>query len=133
MKTLLISGSQTLREVSELFNAKFPYLKIKFFAHAHSAGEGNALSDELSFDLKIAEAGNLKSSEEMSVDGHLKVSTLEQFFQDHFGISAQVFRKSGGVWLQTTATDHWSLTKQNQEGELDTQGSHAKFSEYKID
>jgi hypothetical protein len=28
----------------------------------------------------------------------------------------QVFRKSGNVWLETSATDAWSLKQQNQEG-----------------
>jgi hypothetical protein len=41
------------------------------------------------------------------------VSELEQQFQDIFEISAQVFRKNGDYWLQTTATDSWTLGEQN--------------------
>jgi hypothetical protein len=40
------------------------------------------------------------------------------------GLYVQVFRKSGKVWLETTATDNWSLYKQNEEGqELSVHGS----------
>lgn len=133
MKTISVSGDKTLREISEAFNAKFPYLKLKFFAESHEPGEANAVTDELDYDLTVGKAGRVDSPEQMSIDGHLKVSTLEQFFQDHFGISAQVFRRSGGVWLQTTATDEWTLAHQNEEGESDSKGTHSKFSEYKID
>ena len=133
MKTILVTGESTLREISEAFNAKFPYLKIKFFAHSHEVGEASEVTDELDYSLKVNAVGSIQSPEQMSVDGHLKVSTLEQFFQEHFRISAQVFRRSGGVWLQTTATDHWTLAQQNQEGEFDTKGTHSNFSEYKIE
>jgi hypothetical protein len=42
---------------------------------------------------------------------------LEKVFQDNLGLYVQVFRKSGKVWLETTATDNWSLFKQNEEGQ----------------
>lgn len=45
----------------------------------------------------------------------MTVSELEQHFADVYGLSVQVFRKSGEVWLETTTTDNWSLEKQNQE------------------
>ena len=53
----------------------------------------------------------------ISINGHQKVDTLEQHFNDHFGINIQVFRKSGKSWLQTTTTDEWTLTEQNKKGE----------------
>jgi hypothetical protein len=133
MKTITITKESTLGEISSTFSKKFPYLKIKFFKGSHTTGEASALKDELDYALTINEAGNFDHEETLSVDGHLKVSTLEQRFQDLFEIDAQVFRRSGGVWLQTTATDEWTLTKQNQEGHDDSQGTHSNFSEFKID
>jgi hypothetical protein len=44
------------------------------------------------------------------------VHELETLFQNRLGLYIQVFRKSGKVWLETTATDDWSLFKQNMEG-----------------
>ena len=34
-----------------------------------------------------------------------------------FGLSAQVFRLSGDVWLETTSTDNWTLEEQNSTGQ----------------
>ena len=44
------------------------------------------------------------------------VSELEKQFNDKLQLSAQVFRKAGKSWLETTFTDSWSLRKQNLEG-----------------
>jgi len=44
------------------------------------------------------------------------VSDLEKEFNDKLHLSAQVFRKAGKTWLETTFTDGWSLRKQNLEG-----------------
>jgi hypothetical protein len=49
------------------------------------------------------------------------VSEFENQFSEKLKLSAQVFRKSGGSWLETTFTDSWTLKKQNDEGlELST-------------
>ena len=53
---------------------------------------------------------NLVMNEQMAVN------ELEEQFVSKFGLSAQVFRKSGNVWLETSATDSWSLRQQNDEG-----------------
>jgi len=45
-----------------------------------------------------------------------KVSDLEKVLWDQFGLSAQVFRKSGNLWIETSLTDSWTLSRQNKEG-----------------
>ncbi len=48
------------------------------------------------------------------------VHDLEEKFREEFGLNVQVFRKSGKIWLETTATDNWTLGYQNSQGqELD--------------
>ena len=46
----------------------------------------------------------------------MKVFELEDSFQTLFGISAQVFRKSAGSWIETSVTDDWTLKQQNDQG-----------------
>jgi hypothetical protein len=48
----------------------------------------------------------------------MKVGAFEQLFHESFGLNVQVFRKSYGKWLQTWATDVWSLKEQNQRGQI---------------
>ena len=49
----------------------------------------------------------------ININGLMKVAELESAFFVTFGLAVQVFRKSGKVWLQTTATDDWTLEEQN--------------------
>ncbi len=37
---------------------------------------------------------------------------LERLFEDEYGLHAQVFRKSGKTWLETSVTDDLSLEQQ---------------------
>jgi len=46
----------------------------------------------------------------------MKVIDLEKMFKNRFNLSAQVFRKSGNLWLETTMTDNWTLLQQNNHG-----------------
>jgi hypothetical protein len=45
------------------------------------------------------------------------VAELENAFEEYFGLSVQVYRKSGKMWLQSTITDDWTLKEQNEHGE----------------
>jgi hypothetical protein len=115
-----ISAAKTLREISDEFHAKFPYLQLRFYSEPHGLGENSSLWDTLNMDLTVAEAGNFDHDEDFSIDGHLKVASLEQHFQEIYGIGVQVFRKDGDEWIQTTNTDSWTLAQQNREGKADS-------------
>ena len=121
MKTITISAERTLKSISEEFNTKFPYLKLRFYSKPHEAGTLTSDTYLLASELTIQEAGTFDHTQTISIDGHTKVSTLERTIQEIFGIGAQVLRRSsGGIWLQTSTTDEWTLTKQNREGEIDS-------------
>ena len=117
---IVITANKTLGEISAEFNQKFPYLKLDFFKHTHEPGKGNPGDDRLDYNMTIKEAGNFDHDENFSINGHLKVRSLESHFQEEYGIGVQVLRRSGGLWLQSTVTDNWTLTKQNEEGKLDS-------------
>lgn len=112
-----INDNQSIEQVKALFTEHFPFLKIEFYAREHEAGEGN--SDRTLIDSKktIGEIRSKHNSGELSIHGNQKVSTLEQAFHDQYGLNVQVFRKSNEVWLQTTATDEWTLSEQNHTAE----------------
>jgi hypothetical protein len=48
----------------------------------------------------------------------MTVADLEFRLEKEYGLHIQVFRKSGNIWLETTATDNWTLDRQNQEGKI---------------
>lgn len=117
MKTIIITANESLQEVKDQFQNGFKNLKLEFFHKNHEVGEGNDKKDLIEeLNLKVSDFSSLKEDFQLSIDGHKKVSTLESDFAE-IGINAQVFRKSGDVWLLTTTTDDWTLAKQNNEGE----------------
>lgn len=111
---MIIRNNQTLREIQTAFQAQFPFLKIEFYDTAHSAGEGSpACQQILNTNQTIAEIKQMPTSRVFEIDGDMKVVNLERNFYEIYGIDAQVFRNSGGAWLQTTVTDYWTLNEQN--------------------
>lgn len=113
---LVINDNQKLSEVNDEFRTLFPFLKLEFFRHKHGSHESNAKKDMLNPDLTLKKARRVHNEGAIVIKESMLVSDLEQLFQNVFGISAQVFRKSGRSWLETSVTDDWTLKRQNEEG-----------------
>ncbi|NNC85587.1 MAG: hypothetical protein HKO56_04110 [Bacteroidia bacterium] len=111
-----IQASQTLADIQKVFNDTYPYLKLEFFNKPHGVGDGSPKKDMMNTDLSIDECSSKEKSGNINIDSSVKASEIEQSFMDVFGLSVQVFRLSGDVWLETTTTDNWTLEEQNQSG-----------------
>ncbi len=108
-----IKEDKTLRTVQQEFSDLFPLLKIEFYDAQHVAGEGSPPFQQLQdYSKTIAEVRKIDRKGDLRIYGQMKVSELEETFYELFGINIQVFRKSGHAWIQTTATDHWTLSEQ---------------------
>lgn len=114
---ILISNKQTLGEIKAAFSSKFPHLKLEFYEHAHKEGEGSPERYLLDDELSVGEIRNIHSEGHLSINANQKVNTLESRFKEIYGLNVQVFRKSNKLWMQTTATDDWTLAHQEQKGE----------------
>ena len=113
-----INENHRLCDIQKAFSMHFPFLKIEFFAF--ETGEEKVFSPKhliTNTETKIGEITPLLRKGKISIHGHQKVRTLEQHFNEFFGVEIQVFRKSGNEWLQTIVTDDWSLSEQNKMGE----------------
>lgn len=114
-----IIGTSTLSQIQEAFKAHYPYLKLAFFKTTEGASpifnKSHLITDQT---LTLQSLGKASAHGSFSINGHLKVSTLEQHFMEQFGIPVQVFRKSGSAWLQTNTSDNETLTEQNEKGQL---------------
>lgn len=113
-----VDDKRNISEIQEEFNSVFPYLKIEFFKKPHDAGETSPLSDMLPSDSTLGKWRTNHNEGDLTITAETKVEEVESAFQEKFGISAQVFRKSGAVWLETSATDAWTLKEQNEQGEF---------------
>jgi hypothetical protein len=108
------SEFMTLKDIKKQFNTKFPNLKLEFFEKDHEVGEASpksAISDD-AFRLKdVRKEGALTP---ISIHGNTKTSSLENHFEEEYGVSVQVYKKRGKTWIQTTSTDDWTLSEQEE-------------------
>ena len=113
---LTIGSDTRLSSLQSDFNNYFPYLKIEFFKIPHRIGE--ALAKNLIYDKNklVRDCRLMKKEGDLEFKDSMTVADFEEKFQKEFGLSVQVFRRSGNVWLETSATDSWTLEQQNGEG-----------------
>ena len=113
---LKIDDDKSIATVQQEFNAMFPYLKLEFFKRAHGIHQGSPKKDMLNSKLTLKQFSKKHLDGKLEIEDSMKVSDLENSFQMLFNLSAQVFRKSAGTWIETSVTDDWTLRQQNDEG-----------------
>jgi hypothetical protein len=111
--TLNLYQNRTLREVQQDFNDQYPYLKLEFYKVLDS--DPNLITRKRFDNSTILRAAGLRQGGAVEIEDNMTVSELEDALQN-FGLAAQVSRKAGISWLETTMTDNWSLQKQNEHG-----------------
>ena len=113
---LQIAPDRLIGEIQKEFNDAFPFLKIEFFK-TKSFSRSDFMSHQIiPSKYKIGDGQQAIKSGDIEISEEMKVSELENIFKDQFKLSAQVFRKSGNLWLETTMTDDWTLQQQNNHG-----------------
>ncbi len=115
---ITINDQRKIFAIQEEFSQYFPYLKIEFFAKPHKPG-GPSSKKIMKHPAKtLGECRTIHGSGTITITPNMTVADLEQNFQDVYGLSVQVFRKSGRAWLETTITDGWTLKEQSRQGEM---------------
>lgn len=117
MTELIITDDFTIHQVQDKFQEHFPFLKIEFFKTSHDEMEGSPKENMITENHLLGDIRTNHSAGELSIHGNQKVTTLEEHFEENYGLNVQVFRKSGKNWLETTKTDEWTLSEQNRTGE----------------
>ena len=113
---ITIAGARSIQDVQQDFNASYPYLKLEFFRPLNRAQAQASANTMLKHSLMIREARRLQHDGELEITDSMKVGELETVLKQQYGLYAQVFRKSGNVWLETTMSDNWTLKQQNDHG-----------------
>lgn len=114
--TIEISDNREIVTIQKEFSEKFPYLNLVFFSKPHASGMGSSKKIMVSNSHTLKECRRKHNTGNIEITPEMTVNELEGKFWADFGLSIQVFRKSGSSWLETTATDKWTLEKQNQMG-----------------
>lgn len=113
---LKIESDKTIALIQQEFNTAFPFLKIEFFKNGKTLQRMYTTKQLVNNEATLAAARLTSVQGEILVADTMTVKELEQDFFNSFGLTVQVFRKSGRLWLETTMTDNWTLKQQNQHG-----------------
>lgn len=111
---LEFKADQAIGEFREAFNTLFPRLSIRLFTQPHAVGEGSHVSEQVEDDRKLGTWLKTKDRSTIEVRSEMTISEFENLLESH-GLHAQVFRRSGNLWLETTQSDSWTLERANNE------------------
>lgn len=111
-----IDSQTTLKDIQQTFSTQFPHLRLEFYNKPHGEGEATSNRAQLEPDQKVAALAKSGHPDQIDVAAEMTISHFESMVEKHFGLHVQVFRRSGNLWLQTTATDGWSLEQANRKG-----------------
>jgi len=131
---LEINGERQISEIQKDFSAVYPFLKIEFFKNGNIRRDRYPMSKLVSNTRLVKEAWYWKKDKGLlEISDSVTVTQFENALMDQFGLSAQVFRKSGNLWLETTMTDNWTLKQQNDHGKEITLGKGEKVNPDDVD
>ena len=111
-----ISPDLTVNSLINAFSKLYPGLKIELYSEDHSQGENTSSNSLIDHNKKLMEINKSMKEGEMQILPEMTVADFENKFHDTFGLNIQVFRRSNDLWLQTSATDSWTLDTQNRKG-----------------
>jgi hypothetical protein len=118
MAKILVDSSLTIDNINFQFTALYKYLRLGFFKESHSKGKSSLKNKILIGETKLSHLQHKVFSGDLEFDDTTTVWELENLFEKTFGLHVQIFRKSGNIWLETTATDNWTLKQQNETGQF---------------
>lgn len=118
-----INDKDTLDYIQQRFSSAFPYLRLEFIRKKLPfSTPGASVKHPITLlDKTLAESRTTTKEGTITISPAMTISQLEKSFTEIYGISTQVLRQSGNIWLVTTVTDKWTLEEQNMQGEIITQ------------
>src|SRR5579862_1069536 len=111
---LHVNDQVLISELQNQFSKEFPFLKLEFFSEPRNSGAKHfpksamfASTKRLGLCRKLHNEGVIRLTQNDTVE------MLEHIFWNEFGLTAEIFRKSGNLWIETSLTDSWTLKLQN--------------------
>jgi hypothetical protein len=114
--TINITPDKIISDVQKEFNEEFPFLKIEFFKKGYRYKQSSQRDKVIPREFKIGSPRIFNSDAGFNITAGMTVKELEKECEDELGLSIQVYRKSGNLWLETTMTENWTLKQQNDNG-----------------
>jgi hypothetical protein len=119
MKTVMeltIQKNSLVEDVNKAFTDHYPFLKIELYKMPVAGKHATTKREMLPSNLPLVLFANTNNKKIIDINSYITVAELENQFAS-IGLMAEVFRKSGNVWIETILTNKWTLHQQNTEGE----------------
>ena len=113
---IYISEEAIVGDIEDRFHAMYPYLKLTFFRKPHIKGVYSPEEDKIAPDTPIEKVRMRNGFGWLDISYYRTAAAVEHDFSYLFGLHAQILRKAGTRWLETTATDNWTLEALNDAG-----------------
>lgn len=115
MKLFIEAGSK-VDDVKKIFSNSYPFLKIELYKKPFNNGRFGIKKQQLAPTESLFKFVHALEKAAIDIGNNITVAELENQFAD-IGLIAEVFRKSGNVWIESSLTDNWTLLQQNSEAE----------------
>lgn len=115
---IIINDHRKIFAIQEAFSKAFPYLKLEFLSKPNTAKGSSSPKIVKHTSKTLGECRVIHNKGKVTITPSMSVADLEQKFSDVYGLTIQIYRKSGTSWLETSVTDGWSLEEQNNQGEI---------------
>jgi hypothetical protein len=99
-----------------MFCIYFPHLKLNFFKKPHGVNEFSPSIEAVDESLSIEEMNPKFQEKLLHLVNSETVAEFEARMEKDYGLHVQVLRKVDDTWVQTTATDDWTLGKEEENG-----------------
>lgn len=110
---ITIHPEDTIKKVQRDIQREYPNIKIEFFSKEHKKGKvTNVKFQYFNKDITMREIG-LEKDIVLELEDDTIIWDIEKRFEKIGNLHAQVFRRGGEVWLETSKTDDWTIGKAN--------------------
>lgn len=113
---IYISEEAIVGDIQKRFREFYPYLKLAFYRNPHTEGKCSPKEELVAPEMPIDKIRMIHNSGWIDISGYRMAAAVEHDFSREFGLNVQILRKSGGLWLETTGTDSWTLEELNRAG-----------------
>ena len=115
-RQFIIQQDSDIRTVREHFCEWYPYLRINFFRNKNNGQTITSQSIVFSDTTKLNEINPGFSGGVIEIFDEMSILEFENEFFRRYGMSVQLSRKSGNLWLDTVKTNQWTLKEQDEHG-----------------
>jgi len=121
---LIIRPENRIQEIQMEFNTLYPYLKVEFYRPILTPGKFPNRGQRIEGYEPVRKYSKIEKPCYLALNSTRTIYEVESDFQNVFALAAEIYRKSGNNWIETSLTDQWTLEHQNREGEL-LSGNHS--------